>query len=258
MLAFCTGLFIPKFIHNSPDTNLTKNQSQIINTLTETGTTINSEQFQINYALSDLQSCEKIDLTQNYFSDTTNPLLTLVDKNFEVTEDFVPGEMILLTQNDAPVVYSIYINKEIEPALLELIAAMKNDNVPGAIKSGWRSFSQQQRVYDIWSDRVGASNAGDYAALPGHSEHYLGTAIDFSNSTGQYLDNQTNQWLQTNAYRFGFVQSYPLGKETITGYNYEPWHYRYVGKEIAISIKDQEITLGEYLYGIHNICRGKS
>ncbi|MEK7105779.1 MAG: M15 family metallopeptidase, partial [Patescibacteria group bacterium] len=99
----------------------------------------------------------------------------------------------------------------------------------------------------------GNKNATKLIAKPGHSEHQLGIAVDFTSpsignvsATGKFGDTLESKWLEENASKYGFILSYPKGKEEITGYLYEPWHYRYVGIEHAIEIANSGKTGNEY------------
>ncbi|WOC32427.1 MULTISPECIES: M15 family metallopeptidase [Caproicibacterium] len=125
--------------------------------------------------------------------------------------------------------------------------------------SGYRSISKQTTLYQTEIRKVqaqGSSNAAEEAATivakPGTSEHNLGLAVDFGCLTDQrcdeaFGDTPEGQWLMNNAYQYGFILRYPKGKESITGIIYEPWHYRYVGKEAAKEIHEKGICLEEYL-----------
>jgi len=136
----------------------------------------------------------------------------------------------------------------------ELYKAAKEDGVDLLLASGYRSYADQVSTFNYWvstellkgySQYQAEINANTYSARPGFSEHQLGTALDlngagcdsFSNCTG---NQQAWDWLANNAYKFGFVISYPAGKENETGYIYEPWHYRWIGKELAAEYKKVE------------------
>ena len=140
---------------------------------------------------------------------------------------------------------------------------MRNDRIVSLyeggsnLRSGYRSYQDQLSTYNYWL-RYNGNNA-DYAdrvsARAGHSQHQLGTAIDFSTSEiqdgigGQFAPTKAAKWLEENAYKYGFVISFPRGYESVTGYNYESWHYRYIGKanaqEMVNSGKILEIYLRE-------------
>ena len=111
--------------------------------------------------------------------------------------------------------------------------------------SGYRSYSYQQELY-IPEDT--------YTAMPGHSEHQLGLSIDISNESigcdliEEFADSPEGIWLQNNCYKYGFIIRYPKDKEHITGYPYEPWHIRYVGKELAEELTRLNVTMEEYFH----------
>jgi zinc D-Ala-D-Ala carboxypeptidase len=123
--------------------------------------------------------------------------------------------------------------------LQRLIEHAQRDGVDLSVVSGYRSYQTQQTTYDYWLSQNGGNVdfVDKISARAGHSEHQLGTVVDFSSSeVGDALGNrfnnsQTNIWLAENAPLYGFRLSYPQGKESETGYNYEGWHYRYYGAD---------------------------
>ena len=119
--------------------------------------------------------------------------------------------------------------------------------------SGFRSYEYQKLLLEN-AIKSGKNNASVSIAKAGHSEHQLGTAVDitgksvgYSSADDSFLNSVESVWLEQNAYKYGFVMSYPLDKENITGYRHEPWHYRYVGKDEAKKVRNRNITLTEYL-----------
>lgn len=113
--------------------------------------------------------------------------------------------------------------------------------------SGYRSYYTQQTLYNNYVNIDGKDLADTYSARPGHSEHQTGLAFDVGNIDDNYGNTQEGIWLKNNAHLYGFIIRYPKGKEHITGYQYEPWHIRYLGVEHATNIYNSEITLEEYL-----------
>jgi len=115
------------------------------------------------------------------------------------------------------------------------------------IQSGYRSFEFQKELYDNYFKKDGLL-ADTYSARPGHSEHQTGLAFDLNSISDDFQFTNEGIWVHENAYRYGFILRYPKGKEHITGYKYEPWHLRYVGKKLAkILFNDGNwITLEEY------------
>ena len=152
----------------------------------------------------------------------------------------------------------VYLEKNTCAAVLKMLNDV--NAIPGFNKvildSGYRSLEYQQQVFDYYVDRNGLDEAKKRVALVGTSEHHTGLAVDFAlNVNGEYLDELSGNeqeliWLADKAYKYGFILRYPKGKESFTGYNYEPWHFRYVGsKEITLDIKNRNLTLEEYLDG---------
>ena len=116
--------------------------------------------------------------------------------------------------------------------------------------SSYRSYEYQVNLYNNYVKKDGKEAADTYSARPGFSEHQTGLAIDVYNKKEPYTNfEQTNEfkWMQDNAYKYGFILRFPKEKENETGYQYESWHYRYVGKEIAKIIHKDNITLEEYI-----------
>lgn len=120
--------------------------------------------------------------------------------------------------------------------------------------STYRSFEYQKTLYDRYVERDGKEAADTYSARPGYSEHQTGLAFDIGEvnfekhwASSSFGETEAGKWLAANAHRFGFILRYPEGKEDITGYMHESWHYRYVGVEMATDIYNRDITLEEYL-----------
>lgn len=123
------------------------------------------------------------------------------------------------------------------------------------IGSAYRSSSTQEQLFNSYVSSAGYEEANKYSAHAGHSEHQTGLAVDISTTTQQcylsecFIDTADGQWLSENAHKYGFILRYPSGKEEITGYNFEPWHYRYVGIELATAIYESQLTLDQaWLY----------
>ena len=140
--------------------------------------------------------------------------------------------------------------------LSKMISDGRKEGLNIIYRSGFRSYAEQTQLYNSYVQRDGKKAADKYSAAPGTSEHQTGLAFDIgtnpSNSDFKTAFGSTaeGRWLAKNAYKYGFILRYPKGKEKITGYQYEPWHFRYVGKKAAKAIHDQKTTLEEYLdYG---------
>ena len=127
----------------------------------------------------------------------------------------------------------------------------KKERLEFIVDSGYRSYNYQKQILDRFLQEMG-EDAYKRVALPGASEHQTGLAFDFAYyKDGIYSDDVKDDdevaiWLANNSYKYGFILRYPKGKEDITGYQYEPWHFRYVGLELAKELFFEGITLEEY------------
>ena len=147
------------------------------------------------------------------------------------------------------------VEKETYEAYLKLKEFLMTKKIEIGISSAYRDFQEQQQIIDEYNETFGREYCEKYVAPVGCSEHHTGLAIDFyikkendfPESDGEIIDNE-NEYQEVHKYldQFGFILRYPKGKESITGYGYEPWHIRYVGKGIAKEIKERNITLEEY------------
>lgn len=147
----------------------------------------------------------------------------------------------------------ICLIKEAGDASEKMINAAKDNNLTIRITSGFRSYETQKIIFEN-ALKKDEERAKISIAKPGYSEHQLGTAIDvtgpsiaYSSATSVFNGTPEDMWLRENSYLYGFVQSYPKGKEDITGYRYESWHYRYVGVENAKEIMKSDKTVNEFL-----------
>lgn len=143
------------------------------------------------------------------------------------------------------------VRKEVAQALEVMAQAARAEGVVLDVDSGYRSYSTQDDLFYRYAKRDGVLAAERYSARPGQSEHQLGTAVDFGGTNKNYsdafADTAPGKWLAANAHNYGFALSYPRGKEEVTGYMFEPWHYRYVGLELAREWKETGLTLIEFL-----------
>lgn len=143
------------------------------------------------------------------------------------------------------------VRSDIEQPLEDMFAAASSDGYDLMIASGYRSAGLQKIYFDSLANSVGDKAANQAIARPGQSEHQTGLAVDITTTTRScYLDNcfatiEEGRWLAKNASRFGFILRYPEGKESITQYQYESWHYRYVGVDLAMALNESQLTLDE-------------
>lgn len=134
-----------------------------------------------------------------------------------------------------------------------MVAAAKTESVYLSVISSFRSYSYQSTLYNNYVKRDGKAAADRYSARPGHSEHQTGLTFDFGGTnqaywlTSSFAGTKEGKWLAANAHKYGFILRYPNGKENLTGYMFEPWHFRYVGSGESPKIKSSGKTLEEYL-----------
>ena len=129
----------------------------------------------------------------------------------------------------------------------EMQKAAEKDNIKLWITSGFRSYSLQTSLYNNYVLKDGKEKADTYSARPGHSEHQTGLAMDLNIVDSSFEGTKEAIWIADNCYKYGFIIRYPKGKEEITGYKYEPWHVRYLGKELSEKVYKSGKTLEEYL-----------
>jgi D-alanyl-D-alanine carboxypeptidase len=178
----------------------------------------------------------------------------LVNKQNKLPEDYNPSDLVY---PDVRFIFSEKIEKrmlrqEAATALEKLFEAAENDDILLAGVSAYRSHSTQKSLFERYVERDGLEKARTYSALPGTSEHETGLAVDVSGSDGKcaaadcFADTDEAAWLAEHAHEYGFIIRYPKGKEEITGYQYEPWHLRYVGTDVAEELAASGETLEEY------------
>lgn len=170
-------------------------------------------------------------------------ILAPVDKDHRLASDCAP--------NDLVGVAGARLRAGAAAAFQEFAAAARAaKGFSFYINSGYRSYQEQVTTYNYWVSVSGQAQADRSSARPGHSEHQLGTTADVG-SNGCELEclegTPEAAWIAENAWKYGFIVSYPEGKEQITGYMPEPWHVRFVGKEVARQVKESGITLHEFL-----------
>ena len=150
----------------------------------------------------------------------------------------------------------IAVDKRIEDHLEEMIVAAREDGMALWISSGYRNMETQERLYQEeienfknqgYPPSTASSMAGQAVAVPGTSEHTTGLSVDFNGVEPSFADTEEYGWLIDHAAEFGFILRYPEDKQDITGIIYEPWHFRYVGKEDAEKIAQQHLCLEEYV-----------
>lgn len=179
--------------------------------------------------------------------------LIVVNKTRSLPSSYTPSNLTV------PEVYefgSPPVRAHVAEALEDMFADAAEENLQLIALSGYRSYDRQVEIFDSNVEARGFEEANQYSAQPGQSEHQTGLAMDVSSpelsESGDYLtaafaDTAEGEWVLEHARDYGFIIRYPEGKESITGYQYEPWHLRYVGKELAQYLEANELTIEEYI-----------
>lgn len=177
-------------------------------------------------------------------------LLALVGKSTLLKSDYVPAGLVAVPSYMKPS-YSMQLRDVALHNLDLLWHAAAYDGVDLSIRSAYRSYSTQAGLFKDYASRHGEEGANRFSARAGQSEHQLGTTVDFGGTSvdfsAAFAETPQGRWLADNAFNFGFALSYPAGMEHVTGYIFEPWHYRYIGVEEAVGWKASGKTLNEYL-----------
>lgn len=149
------------------------------------------------------------------------------------------------------------VSSVMAPALEQMAAGAKKDSITLNLQSGYRSYNFQVNLYNSYVKSEGQAQADQESARPGYSEHQTGLAADVGgvanpscNVAQCFADTPEGKWLAAHAYEYGFVIRYPAGKQSVTGYEYEPWHIRYVGTELSQEMHKQAITTLEEFFGV--------
>jgi D-alanyl-D-alanine carboxypeptidase len=179
--------------------------------------------------------------------------ITLLDPIFKVPQAYKPPKLVSVKQagfNGGGKVRRLLIDD-----LAALARAARQADAPLRVVSAYRSYDTQASLFRREVRNKGEAAARISVARPGHSEHQLGTALDFGSGgngakpwQGDWGQTKAGAWMRHNGWKFGFVMSYPKGKKSVTCYKYEPWHWRYVGREMAADIRASGLTLREYLW----------
>ena len=181
-------------------------------------------------------------------ADTSKGMYTLVNKYYYLKSNYKPSDLVKVskdyTRNNTTVVKVAY------DAFVEMVKAAKEENLVIKATTCYRDYNFQSTLYNKYVKADGVAKADTYSARPGYSEHQLGYSCDVTNGNfvafEEFHKTKEYEWLKENSYKYGFILRYPEDKEYITGYMFEPWHYRYVGLDIAEYIYKNSITYEEY------------
>ena len=206
-----------------------------------------------NMSIEDIVTYVNIGIDKPYYTNTKpsenqNTNLILVNKYNYLTEDYIPENL-----EPIDIAYArsgMQLVREAKDAFETLSEDAKKEEMNIIAMSSYRSYNYQVNLYNNYVATDGKEAADTYSARAGYSEHQTGLAVDVYNKILPYTSFEETKefnWMQENAYKYGFILRFPKDKENITGYQYESWHYRYVGKEIAKYLFKNTMTLEEYI-----------
>ncbi len=184
----------------------------------------------------------------------TDVALTLLDRSYALPTGYAPADLVpastagLTGGSGTKLLRSVLIDD-----LEAMRAAWQAAGLNVIIESGYRSYSAQAATFNSWVSRLGYATALARSARPGHSEHQLGTAIDVTSAGwgGRFgdwaVESAEGAWMAANAWQYGFVMSYPAGSDAQTCFGYEPWHYRWIGRDAAAAHRSSGMHLRQFL-----------
>lgn len=208
----------------------------------------NNSKYECSKVISIINTGSNIDwIDEERETDVSQNDLMMVNRLYGLSSDFEPDDIV-----DVPLKYA-YSNKKIKSSILDsiinLITEAKDYGYTFVVSSGYRSYKEQEKLYNSYADSYGKSEADEYVAKPGHSEYQTGLTFDlepynkvFENS----FESEEYEWLSNNSYKYGFIIRLPKGKEDITRFSSSAWKLRYVGIEAAKRIYEENTTFEEY------------
>ena len=202
-----------------------------------------------NVSISNVISEVNVGLVNDYYtnvreSDVSKNNLILVNKYNYLNKEYVPNDLEEISST-CNMGYSNKLRSIARSSFEKMCLKAREEGINLYSVSAYRSYYNQEKIYNN-NLKVNSSNTDTYLAKAGYSEHQSGLAVDINKIDSSFSYTIEYYWLKNNAHDFGFIERYPLNKERITGYKYEPWHFRYVGEEVASIIKEEDITFDEY------------
>ena len=179
----------------------------------------------------------------------------LVNKENLLSEDYVPENLVEIYEPTGEKIDKTYVNRlnaQVYEAFKKMQKAALKSGYEIFVDSSYRTYAYQKEVFNKIAAEKGLAHAEKFVALPGGSEHQTGLAIDIIFRRNNVMieeqkeDDPEIKWLFLHAHKYGFILRFPKGKEHITGFNFEPWHFRYVGTELAEKLYKSGLTLEEF------------
>lgn len=205
-----------------------------------------------SYSLEDVVTYVNLNLDKEPYTDTIkskylDTTYYIVNKFNYLGSDFIPNDLVLLDNKYAK--SGIYLVREAKDKLEIMLNDSVKENLKIRVSSAYRSYTYQVNLYNRYVRSDGVALADTYSARPGYSEHQSGLVVDLSRnfeSFDTFENTDEYKWMVANSYKYGFILRYPKGKEKITTYTFESWHYRYIGVELAKKVHDSGLTFDEY------------
>jgi D-alanyl-D-alanine carboxypeptidase len=181
-------------------------------------------------------------------------VLTILDRSYALPAEYAPTDLVpastagLGGSSATKLIRSVVVDD-----LAAMAAAWRAAGLSITVESAYRSYGAQAATFDSWVSQLGHSAALVRSARPGHSEHQLGTAIDVTSPGwgGRFgdwaIESPEGAWMAEHAWRYGFVMSYPAGSQSQTCFSYEPWHYRWIGRDAAAAHRSSGLPLRQFL-----------
>lgn len=214
-----------------------------------------SSSYHTNVPVQESNDQSKVGLNKSQYS-TNDPdsIWAVVNKGRILPSSYVPADLVVpnvsLTQSASA--ENMHMRKDASTSLEKLVGAAMSDGIKLSLVSGYRSYNIQQSLYDGYVSSQGKAYADATSAQPGHSEHQTGFAADLGALSGKcqlevcFGDTPEGRWLAANSYKYGFTVRYQKNMQSLTGYQYEPWHLRYVGVELAAELSKTSRTLEQF------------
>ena len=259
VLVITIGMIRAGYLINSKQSNLEKDDENI-----SVNSNSNSNSSEVLLSNKDKEKLKYEDMESDYKeierleNILNNQYFILINKDNKLAEDYVPKNLKKPEARFLDYVQDNNLENDTADATKKMFEAAKQEGILLVGVSGYRSYSIQKGLYDTRVEKNGEEKTRAYTAEPGASEHQSGLAIDILCDEYQTLDEgfentDAFRWLTENCYKYGFILRYLKGKEDITGYNYEPWHFRYIGnKEVAKDIMNRGLAFEEYINEVEN------
>lgn len=207
-----------------------------------------------NYTYKDTITYVNANLDKEYYSsdinisnEKANDISVLVNKYYKLDANYEASDLTIINSKYA--VGTQKLRYEAAKKFEEMANIMEKEGLKIYAGSTYRSFSYQEGLYNRYVKQDGFAEAETYSARAGYSEHQLGLAVDIVNGKWNYLSENDEEYtyLINNSYKYGFILRYPRGKEYVTGYMFEDWHFRYLGVELATKVYNSSLTYDEYV-----------